>query len=60
MADEIVYERKGYKVMRFATPQARGSYRIEYFVDDISGKNQAVFHTLSLAKQWIYTAEDKQ
>ena len=52
----IIYERKGYKIIRFVTPQTAGNCRIEYFIDDVSGKNQAVFRSLSAAKEWIYIA----
>jgi hypothetical protein len=51
----IIYKRKGYKIDRVSIPQTPGCHKIEYFVDDDSGKNIQVFDDLHKAKDFIST-----
>jgi hypothetical protein len=52
----IVFRRKGYKIDRVSIPQDHaGSHKIQYFIDDDSGKNILVFDDLHKAKDFIFT-----
>ncbi len=53
----IVFTSGNWRVDKASIPQTPGSSRMQFFVDDKTGKNWRVFNTLEECKVWIV---DKQ